>query len=145
MKKFSGASMQACRYWDKLEKELGVALQHVHFSLDHPERPVGTEYCVPGPFRARWKVDAYDSTTNTVYEFLGNAWHGFPPEHAKFTGISSALHVPNYMLYVSTLKRFDAMCRSSEHPPRCLYYVWAHDNVVREYVPCLTVDDVFGR
>ncbi len=31
----------------------------------------------------RYRVDAYDSTTNTVYEFNGDYWHGNPVKYAR--------------------------------------------------------------
>jgi len=45
------------------------------------ESPEG-EFKIPG---TRWKVDCYDSETNTVYEYHGTYWHGHPshPEYVE--------------------------------------------------------------
>jgi hypothetical protein len=40
-------------------------------TFDHPRG----EYTIP---QTRWKVDGYDETTNTVYEFHGDYWHAHP-------------------------------------------------------------------
>jgi len=40
----------------------------------------GGEYIIPG---TRYRVDGFDSSTNTIYEFYGDYWHGNPSIHHK--------------------------------------------------------------
>lgn len=46
-------------------------LQSISNNIQHAEN--GGEYRIPG---TRWKCDGYDPSTNTIYEFHGDAFHG---------------------------------------------------------------------
>lgn len=49
-----------------------------HISISHPDMihaENSGEYRIPG---TRYKADGYDPSTNTVYEFHGDYWHGNP-------------------------------------------------------------------
>jgi hypothetical protein len=50
------------------------------------------------------KVDGFYKETNTVYEFHGNYFHGYPPSHEKYSGkgIGGKL---NSELYEKTIAR----------------------------------------
>jgi len=66
------------------------------------ESPNG-EFLIPG---TKWRVDGYDKTTNTVYEFHGTFWHGHPSsksykENEKHPKIDATWNE----IYQKTLKR----------------------------------------
>lgn len=51
-----------------------------------------------------FKVDAYDPTTNTVYEFYGDYWHGNPIKYVP-TNINDKNHQTFGFLYEKTLEK----------------------------------------
>ena len=60
--------------------------------MDHIGVPTGPSYrqVVITIGNKRFKVDGYNSYTNTVYEFWGDYWHGNPTKYdqAKFNGVA---------------------------------------------------------
>lgn len=59
-------SKKAVAWLRSIEAQTGATIQHA-------ER--GGEFIIPG---TRYRVDGYDQSTNTVYEFYGDMWHGNP-------------------------------------------------------------------
>ena len=68
------------------------------------------------------KVDGFDSETNTVYEFLGNYWHGnpnmFPAEE-----INPTTKKTYGSLYVATVNRFNSLLNAGYSA----VYIWESD------------------
>lgn len=52
----------------------------------------------------RYKVDGYDPTTNTIYEYFGVFWHGCPT-YTDHASINPRNQVPFKVLYQKTLER----------------------------------------
>lgn len=59
------------------------------------------EYIING---TRWKADGYDPTTNTIYEFHGDYWHGNPKKYSCDT-INKVTKTTMGELYDKTLER----------------------------------------
>ena len=130
-----GSVRIACAAWYRLEKAQGSRLQHVHF-VPGQDVPDGTEFRVPG---TRYHVDAYDPETRTIYEYLGNHVHGYPPTHPKFTEDSKFLPGrSNRELYVQTMERLVRIAALGFR----VYYLWHHDYVSIQHKPFSNVLDV---
>jgi hypothetical protein len=116
-----GASMVACQCWDKLERLLGIKLQHIHY-VPGKDKPEGKEVegLVPG---RRNRPDAYDPESQTVYQFHGNMWHGYPPEHPKHLEFNERMGMRNDELYKRTLE-VDDLYRDTGYTVRV---VWEHE------------------
>lgn len=59
----------------------------------------------------KFKVDGYDPSTNTIYEYFGVFWHGCPSycDHAK---VNPRNGVPYSTLYARTLERIEIFKRA---------------------------------
>ena len=68
-------------------------------------------------------VDGYDSETNTVYEFLGDFWHGHPSWHDKFNGINQRNGISFINLFESTKIRFQNLYELGYN----ICYLWEND------------------
>jgi hypothetical protein len=70
-----GVSRIGCDWIDQLEQELGVRIQHSHYDQ-------ATKQLIRGEYRSpalpTSPVDGWEATTNTIYEFLGDEYHGHP-------------------------------------------------------------------
>ena len=119
-KSYPGCSMEACAVWDKLEKEIGTKLQHKHFCIGEAV-PSGSEYKIPG---TNYSVDAYDPKTGVMYEYHGNAYHGYPPDHPKHYGSSSHTKQNNVDMYNNTMNRMQTIVEKTGDR---MYYIWGHD------------------
>jgi hypothetical protein len=70
----------------------------------------------------RKKVDGYDGKTNTIYEFLGDFWHGNPKIHNK-NDINRVIKKTFGELYKNTLKRFNILKKMGYN----IKYIWEND------------------
>lgn len=118
-KNYLMASKKACRTFDKIEKEQGIKIQHIHFDCDNDIS--GSEFRIPG---TRYHVDGLVNK-NIVYEFLGNEFHGFPENHpnhdcGKIGGIRK---IPYIDLYNQTMKRFEIIANMGY----TINYIWECD------------------
>ena len=112
----------------------GHSLQHIHFVPGH-DLPSGNEFCIPG---TRYHVDAYHPETQTVYEYLGNHVHGYPPHHPKFTEKSTFLTGrTNRELYTQTMERLVLIATQGFR----VHYLWDHDYVSIQHKPFANVLD----
>jgi len=118
----AGASKVACEVWDRLNGQ-GWQIQHVHFT-NGADVTTGREFKVPGP--RKYRLDGYDEERNTGFEFMGNAWHGYPPDHPKRHERSSALKRLNSVLYKETMLRLASIYDSMPGGFK-LYYIWEHE------------------
>jgi hypothetical protein len=144
-----GASRVACECWDRLSLLLGRPLDHVH--LVPGRSVVEVETRVPG---TNYRPDARDATNPMVlYEYLGNPWHGYPPEHELFNDpvhYDSTGDTTHATLYATTMERFQVLSELGY----TIMYVWGHEykqtavkkcprglkSVVREFVPSAHMD-----
>lgn len=56
----------------------------------------------------RYKVDGYDPQTNTIYEYLGDYWHGNPYKY-KDDDVNKRLNKTMGELYQNTVTRFNIL------------------------------------
>jgi hypothetical protein len=62
------------------------------------------QYIIP---KTRYEVDGFDVSTNTIYEFLGDYWHGNPTKYLKTKTISKKSKTTFGELYKNTINRFN--------------------------------------
>lgn len=67
-------------------------------------------------------VDGYDFVTNTVYEFLGDYWHGNPERH-NLNHYNKVCKKTFRELYTKTFKKFD-MLKEKKY---IVKYIWEND------------------
>ncbi len=70
----------------------------------------------------RFRVDAYVPETNTIYEFLGDFWHG-NPERFDDEGVHPFLKIPYKELYNKTLAKLDFLKKSGYN----VVSIWEND------------------
>lgn len=70
----------------------------------------------------RYKVDGYDGQTNTIYEFLGDYWHGNPKVHAP-EKINSHNKSSFKELHEDTMSRLETFKNAGYN----LTYIWEQD------------------
>jgi hypothetical protein len=116
-----GCSRIACEVWDKLEVELGIKLQHAHYSLvcDYPSRQ--DEYKIPN---TNYSVDAFDKENKVIYEYLGNFVHGYPPNHKKFDDYSYFKKEYYSTMHYETIDRIRII---TELTGFAVKYIWGHE------------------
>ena len=108
-----GTSKVACRAWDRLQLVLGRPLQHIHF-VPGQEFPSGLETVVPGTM--------YSS--RPLYEFLGNHWHGYPPDHDRHLEYIDQYNQTMDRLYIFKNMGYKVM------------FIWEHEFKEVERVYC---------
>jgi hypothetical protein len=69
-----------------------------------------------------FRVDGYDSKTNTIYEFLGDYWHGNPIRHNP-NEINKKCHKTFGELYKNTFKKFEKLKMLGYK----ILYIWETD------------------
>ena len=74
------------------------------------------EYPIPD---TKYRVDGFDPTTNTIYEFLGDFWHGNPSVYNPGE-INPIKNVPYEELYNSTVLRFNKL----KNMGYTICYIW---------------------
>lgn len=73
----------------------------------------------------RYKVDGYDSDSNTIYEFLGDYWHGNLQVHDP-EKINSHNKITFKELYEGTMRRLDTFKNAGYK----LSYIWERDYLI---------------
>ena len=71
-------------------------------------------------------VDGYNPETNTIYEFLGDFWHGHPSWHNKFGGINTKSGITFVELFKSTKNRLQALYEIGYN----ILYIWENDYIL---------------
>ena len=69
-----------------------------------------------------YKIDGYDSETNTIYEFLGDYWHG-NPERFDPSDVNKKTNVKFQELYNTTFKKFEFLKSKGYN----IKYIWETD------------------
>jgi hypothetical protein len=89
-------------------------------------------------------VDAFDSQTQTCYEFLGNLWHGYPVDHPKHLHVGRKRRhrvtqaiLTNAELYQETMERLQFI-QSKGYRVR---YIWEHEFMKIKNKPLSNVMD----
>lgn len=72
--------------------------------------------------QTKYVVDGYNSLTNTIYEFLGDYWHGNPNRYNQ-TELNKTTHKTFGELYSSTFVRFKHL----ESLGYVVVYIWEND------------------
>ena len=117
-----GVSRQACTCFDTISETFDIDLCHVHFTSPHSYETTGSEMedTIPG---TKFRPDAYDRANPLhIYEFLGNAWHGYPREHPLHDAVGH-IGVPFKELYTTTMARLHLF---KDHG-YVVHYIWAHE------------------
>ena len=70
----------------------------------------------------RMLVDGYDSGTNTIYEFLGDYWHGNPNKY-NMDDINRVVNMKFKDLYIKTFNRFNRLSEFGY----TIKYIWEDD------------------
>jgi G:T-mismatch repair DNA endonuclease (very short patch repair protein) len=109
MKNFSKRSI---KWLTAIEKQENIDIQHALKSAG--------EYKIPGV----GKVDGYCQTTNTVYEFHGDFWHGNPNIY-NHNDINPTNHKTYKELFNNTVKREMAIIKLGYK----LITIWESDYV----------------
>ena len=114
-----GFSRIACCCFDMINEMLGLRLKHIHITSEGKITGEETQGLIPG---TKFQPDATDLDANEVWEFLGNAWHGYPPSHPKHAGFS---HTGRSMadLYAGTFARMH-LFRDHGY---VVNYIWEHE------------------
>jgi len=117
--KHGAASKIACEWLDHMGAEAGVHLQHLHYDTT-AGAIVGDEYradCLP-----QSPVDGYDAETMTMYEFLGDEFHGHPSRFKTPDGTN--MYGSKYQeLFKRTEEKFKTLCENGY----VVKYVWEYD------------------
>lgn len=116
----SGASKVACRWLDRLQNELNCSLQHIHYD-QVSQSTVGNEFRPPE--YPKYRVDGYSADTKTIYEFLGNHFHGHPDLYDASKPARDNLNFCNMridQLYQKTEKRLQQLHEAGY----CIIYIW---------------------
>ena len=71
---------------------------------------------------SRNQVDGIDLNTNTIYEFLGDYWHGNPMRYNP-NEFNKTCHKHHGELYHNTMRRFDELKRLGYN----VKYIWEND------------------
>ena len=114
---FSGMSRIGCEWLDDMQATLGRPLQHSHYD---PVARTVTKDEYRAPCLPRRPVDGYDAVTQTVYEFLGDEWHGHPRLWHK---VCNHCHQPHRALFASTERKMRTL---TDHGYTVLY-MWESD------------------
>lgn len=75
------------------------------------------------------KVDGFDCNTNTIYEYLGNYWHGHPSVHMKSHGVNMRNKITFTDLYKQTEYRLTQLYNLGYN----IVYAWEFDCIARTF------------
>ncbi|CAJ1412377.1 unnamed protein product [Effrenium voratum] len=107
---------------DALEEEIGRKFPF-RYRLDKTARTwSGKEFVGLIPGRAL-QPDAYHPERREIVEFLGNYYHGFPPEHPQHRSFVCVGGRPAMELYQETMARLDLFTAAGLR----VSYVWEHE------------------
>jgi hypothetical protein len=104
-----------------LEKELGITLQHAHYSTSCDSPSMRDEYKIPN---TNYRVDAFDRENKVIYEYHGNHVHGYPPNHAKYNDISTFTKKLNSKMYEKTMNRMKFISEITHFKVK---FIWGHE------------------
>lgn len=86
-------SKKAVKWLDEIARQENISIQHIYN---------GGEFRIPG---TRFKADGYCRSTNTIFEFYGDKWHGNPSLFEPFVQCHPFTNVTAGELYNRTINR----------------------------------------
>ena len=108
-----------CECMDRLQSLLGIHIQHRHYTTDALN--TGSEHQIQN-----YKVDGFNAESKTVFEFLGNEWHGWPPgDYPPNKNASDLNHVGKCYgdMYEGTMARLLEI----KEMGYLVKYIWGHE------------------
>lgn len=90
-------------------------------SFDNPNIQKSIRIYIPG-FKKKIEVDGFDKTTNTIYEFYGDLWHG-NIKHFKEDKINKFLNKTYKELFDKTIKRENLIKEAGYS----IIFIWEYD------------------
>jgi hypothetical protein len=129
-----GYSKMACDVLDRLSAELGIDIVHQHIDVTGPCAK-HHEFRVPGTL---FRVDGYDPCTRSVYEVLGDYWHGNPN---VFDGkiMNKSAHKTFGELWQRTFARFRIIAGLGY----TVRYIWEREWRKLQSLPRASLDKAF--
>lgn len=113
-----GYSKIACDFFDQLSHELNISITHVHIGADgHATEK--NEFKIPN---TKFSVDGYHAESKTVYEFLGNYYHGNPDMHPA-EEYNKTLKKNHGQIHKETFERL----KEIKSQGFTVYYIWEKD------------------
>jgi hypothetical protein len=115
-----GASKIGCLCIDLTERELQIDLQHKHYCTIS-EKVVGSEFRPPEA--PKFPVDGYEEDSKTMFEFLGDVYHGHPALSANDP------NAKNYhgKVYVELFAKAQAKFVMMVSHGYTVYYIWERE------------------
>ena len=113
-----GYSKISCDFFDQLSHELKIDIVHVHMGPDGFTKEKN-EFKIPN---TKFSVDGYHAESKTVYEFLGNYYHGNPDVH-KPDEYNQKLKKNHGQLHKETFDRL----KEIKSLGFTVYYIWEKD------------------
>lgn len=114
----AGVSRVGCQWLDAMQAALGRPIQHSHY--DAASRTLRRDEYRP-PCLPRSPVDGFDAPSHTVYEFLGDEFHGHPRLGARKARNMHGL--PYRLLFEKT----EAKLRTLAAQGYRVLYLWESD------------------
>ena len=86
------------------------------------------------------KVDGYDESTDTVYQFHGCYWHGCPRCYPDQELLNTVKKTTVGVLYEATIERFNRIRAAGYNLVETWVCEWKNSRLYKEYIH--TVDDL---
>jgi G:T-mismatch repair DNA endonuclease (very short patch repair protein) len=122
---------------DRLSSFLKLDIEHKHLQAG----VLGYEGSEHKVCTTKYLADGYIAESNTVIEFHGNAWHGFPEGHEKFDHMSPRTGKRNSSMYKDTMTRMQAIKALGY----TVWYVWEHEFASIRSKPLASVCDIIHK
>jgi G:T-mismatch repair DNA endonuclease (very short patch repair protein) len=129
-----GTSIVACEFMDRLSSLLNLHIEHKHLQAG----VLGYEGSEHQVCTTKYRADGYIKESNTVIEFHGNAWHGFPEGHEKFDDVSPRTGKRNSTMYKDTMTRMQAIKALGYN----VWFVWEHEFAAIRSKPLASVQKI---
>ncbi|CAJ1344027.1 unnamed protein product [Effrenium voratum] len=107
---------------DLLEEEQGFNYRFRRRFDEEAGAWSGEEFAGLVPDRA-FRPDAHDPQRREIVEFLGNYYHGFPPEHPQHLSFTCVGGKTSPQLHRETFERLDLFLQQNLR----VFYVWEHE------------------
>ena len=112
-----GFSKMGCEFLDELSIELGKPIIHRH--VTETGEMENDEFRIPGTL---FRVDGYDPETKSVYEYLGDYWHGSLTKY-KSDDVNQMNKQTFGELHQKTFTRLNEIAQKGFN----VYYIWEGD------------------
>ncbi|CAJ1356648.1 unnamed protein product, partial [Effrenium voratum] len=115
-------SRVASKLFDALENELGCKFPF-RFRWDPTTSTWYGQESIGLVSNRNLQPDAFDPKKGKVVEFLGNFYHGYPPNHPQYGSFTCVGGRSASELYAETMARLDLFLAEGLH----VFYIWEHD------------------